>query len=64
MGKNAVMISIHRNYTDYSNFLTDLLFEGEGIIEDHDALLISLKGFIAKPFSLKYIAELYEKIVE
>ncbi len=61
IGKNAVMISVHKDYTDYSNFLTDLLFEGKDIIEDHEALLISTRGFIAKPFSLKYMAELFEK---
>jgi len=61
MGKNAVVISIHKDYTDYSNFLNDIMFEGKDIIEDHDTLLISLRGFIAKPFSLKYLAELCEK---
>ncbi|MDH5783216.1 MAG: Lrp/AsnC family transcriptional regulator [Candidatus Bathyarchaeota archaeon] len=61
MGKNAVMVSIHKNYTDYSNFLNDIMFESKDIVEDHDTLLISLRGFIAKPFSLKYLAELYEK---
>ena len=60
MGKNAVIVSIHKNYTDYFNFLEDFRFEAEGIVENYDALLISLKGFIAKPFSLKYLAELYE----
>lgn len=64
MGKNAVVISIHKDYTDYSNFLNDIMFEGKDIIEDHDALLISLRGFIAKPFSLRYIAELNEESVK
>jgi len=61
MGKNAVIVSIHKNYTDYSNFIEEIRFEAEGIIENYDALLISLKGFVAKPFSLKYISELFEK---
>ena len=61
MGKNAVIISIHKDYTDYSNFLEEIIFEAEGIMENYDALLISLKGFIAKPLSLKYLAELYEE---
>lgn len=60
MGKNAVIVSIHRNYTDYSNFIEEIRFEAEGIIENYETLLISLKGFIAKPFSLKYISELFE----
>jgi len=58
MGKNAVVISIHKDFTHLSNFLTEIRREGEGIIEDYDTLLISLKGFIAKHFSLRYFAEL------
>jgi Lrp/AsnC family transcriptional regulator for asnA, asnC and gidA len=61
MGKNAVIISIHKNFTDYSNFLTQLRFEGKDVVEDYDTLIISLNGFIAKPFSLKYLAELCQK---
>jgi len=61
MGNNAVIVSIHKNYTDYSKFIEDFRFKAEGIIENYDALLISLKGFIAKPFSLKYLTELKEE---
>jgi DNA-binding Lrp family transcriptional regulator len=61
MGKNGIIISVHENYTDYFNFLEEFRFEAEDIVENYDALLISLKGFIAKPFSLKYLAELCEK---
>jgi len=64
MGKNAVIVSIHKNYTDYSNFIEKLRFEAEGIIENYDTLLISLNGFIAKPFSLKHLAKLYEEYQE
>lgn len=60
MGKNGVMISLHKNYADYADFIREVKMEGEGIITDSDSLLISLKGFIAKPFSLKYLAELLE----
>lgn len=60
MGKNAVIISIHRSYTDYSDFLEEIRSEGVGLIENCDALLISLKGLIVKPFSPKYLAKLLE----
>lgn len=60
MGKNGVIISLHKNYTDFSNFLSALMVEGEDYIEDYDTLLISLKGLIIKPLSLKYLAELEE----
>ncbi len=57
MGKNAVMISLHRNYTDFSNFLAEVMAEDETVMEDYDTMLISLDGRIAKPLSLKYLAE-------
>ena len=57
MGKNAVIISLHKNYADYSNFLEEIMAEGEDIVEDYDALLISLGGRIVKPLSLTYLGE-------
>ena len=60
MGKNRVMISLHKDYGDYVRFIREVKGEGEGIIRDHDSLLISLEGLIIKPFSLRYLAELIE----
>jgi len=60
MGKNGVVISLHKNYTDYTNFFTALMEEGGEDIKDYDTLLISLGGVIIKSFSLKYLAELEE----
>ena len=60
MGKNGVMISLHKNYTDYSNFISENLQYWEDEIEGYDTMLISLRGVIAKPLSLKYLAELEE----
>jgi len=57
MGKNAVIISLHKNYTDYSNFVANLRVEWGDYIEGHDSMLIALKGPIVKPLSLKYLAE-------
>ena len=57
MGKNGVIISLHKNYTDFSKFLRDLRLEGGDDLQDYDTLLISLKGKAVKPFSLKYLAE-------
>ena len=58
MGKDAVIISLHKDFTDYENFMVTLKTDWIGIVEDHESLLISLKGFVAKPFSLKYLAEM------
>jgi len=57
MRKNAVIISLHKNYTDFSNFLRDLRLEGGDDLQDYDTLLISLKEKAIKPLSLKYLAE-------
>jgi DNA-binding Lrp family transcriptional regulator len=57
MGKNGIMISLHRDYTDFSNFLVEVMAEDETVMKDYDTMLISLKGRIVKPLSLKYLAE-------
>jgi len=57
MGKNGVMISLHKNYTEYSRFVREqILYRGKDI-EDYETLLVSLKGIIAKPLSFRYLAE-------
>ena len=61
MGKNAVVISLHKNYTEFSNFIENLRSEGGDDIEDYDTLLISLRDLIIKPLSLKYLSEIEEK---
>jgi DNA-binding Lrp family transcriptional regulator len=61
LGKNAVIVSLHRSYSDYSNFITKLMEEWRDTIEDYDSILISLGGIVLKPFSLKSLAELIEK---
>jgi DNA-binding Lrp family transcriptional regulator len=58
MGKDAVIISLHKNFTDYENFMVELKTDWVGFVENIDSLLISLKGFMAKPFSLRYLAEI------
>ena len=57
MGKNGVIISLHKSYTDFSNFLLDLRLESEDALQDCDSLLVSLKGRTIKPFSLTYLGE-------
>jgi len=58
--KNGVVISIHKNYSDYSRFIKDVRLEGGNDIEDWETLLITLKGFIPKPLSLKSLAQIEE----
>ncbi len=60
--KNGVVISVHKNYSDYSRFIKDVRLEGGNDIEDWETLLIALEGFIPKPLSLKSLAKIEEKI--
>jgi DNA-binding Lrp family transcriptional regulator len=57
MGKNGVIISLHKSFTDYIKFASEQLRYWRDEIIDHDTMFISLKGIIAKPLSLRYLAE-------
>lgn len=56
-GKNAVMISLHKNYTEYSRFVTETQVDWQDDIETYDTLLISLRGPVVRAFSLRTLAE-------
>ena len=58
MGKNGLLISLHKNYEDFDNFLTEYMLEWGEDIEDFETILVSLGGRIVKPLSLKYLADL------
>jgi DNA-binding Lrp family transcriptional regulator len=57
MGKDVIAVSLHKDFTDYENFMTELKSNWIDVVENYDSILVSLKGFVAKPFSLKYLAE-------
>lgn len=57
MGKNGVMISLHKSYTEYSRFVREQILYWGKDIEDYETVLVSLKGIIAKPLSFRYLAE-------
>lgn len=57
MGMDAVTVSVHKNYADYAKFVKkNKAMFGDLMAEAHN-LLVDLKGEIAKPFALKYLAE-------
>jgi len=58
MGKNGMMISLHRDFAEFASFIADLMIEWGGDIEDYGTLLTPLKGTIVKPLSLEYLAKL------
>jgi len=56
-GKNGVIISLHRDFSDYTRFLTKLRREGGEDVEEGDSFLVTLGEFIPKPLSFSYLAE-------
>ena len=54
-GKNSIMVSIHRDFTDYSKFATEFRSKWSGNIRDVDSFLVPLRGDIPKHFSFKYL---------
>jgi DNA-binding Lrp family transcriptional regulator len=57
MGKNAISISLFKDYAEYSKYVTDLGASWGDIVEEWSSMLVDLKGPILKPFSLKYLVE-------
>lgn len=57
LGKDTVMISLHKNYTEYSRFVTEHRMHCGENLKDYESMIVSLKGTIVKPLSLKYLAE-------
>jgi len=64
MGKNGIMISLHRNYAEYSNFVEEQLKYWGDEIEAYDTMLVSLRGAVAKPLSVSYLAKALEEASE
>ncbi len=57
LGNDRIMISIHRNYSDYSKFVQEMKTEWTGWAE-LDSFLISLTGKdVVQPLSMKHLAD-------
>jgi len=52
-GKNCMMISVHRDFTDFSDFISDFRAQWAARIKDMGSFLVSLKGKMPKPFSFR-----------
>ena len=57
MGKNAISISLFKNYQEYADYINDLGSKWDDVVEEWSSMLVDLKGQILKPFSLKYLVE-------
>ena len=60
MGKNAVMISLHKGYADYAKFTKELESDWGIHMDDWGSMLVDLTGVVLKPLSLKYLGEQQE----
>jgi DNA-binding Lrp family transcriptional regulator len=58
LGKDAVILSLHKDYSRYADFMREYTVNFADFISDVQSFIVSLKtGMIIKPFDLKYIAE-------
>ncbi len=58
LGKDGVIVSIHKSYSKYADFMRDYIVSFADIAGDVESFIVSLKtGIILKPFDLKYLAE-------
>jgi DNA-binding Lrp family transcriptional regulator len=56
MGRNGVMISLHKDYADFRKFMDNLKFNSDGYMKEADSMLISLKsGTVVKPLSFSQL---------
>jgi len=52
-GKNCMMVSVHRDFTDFTDFINTFRMTWAGNIRDIDSFLVTMKGKIPKPFSFR-----------
>jgi DNA-binding Lrp family transcriptional regulator len=52
-GKNCMMMSIHRDFTDYSDFISDFRAQLAARVRDVESFLVSVKAKMPKPYSLR-----------
>lgn len=58
LGKDLIMVSFHKNYSAYIDFIRSYAMEWEEQIADLGSFLVSLgSGFKIRPFDPKYLAE-------
>jgi DNA-binding Lrp family transcriptional regulator len=57
MGFNGHIISVHKNYSDYTKFLYKLRIDMGDLIDEVQTLLVDLISKDIKPLHLKYLAE-------
>ncbi len=54
-GKNCMMISLHKDFTDYYRFISEFRGKWSSHMRDIESFLVSFKATMIKPFSFKYL---------
>ncbi len=58
LGKDTIMVSLHRNYSEYANFMRSFAVDWADYVSDFQSFIVSLTDRVAiKPFDLKYLAD-------
>jgi DNA-binding Lrp family transcriptional regulator len=58
IGSDLVLISFHKNYGKYADFMRTLALEWGDMISEAQSFIVSVAtGFRIKPFDLKYLAD-------
>lgn len=54
-GKNCMMISLHRDFTDYYRFISEFRGKWSSYMRDIESFLVSFKATMMKPLSFRYL---------
>lgn len=54
-GKNCMMISLHKDFTDYYRFISEFRGKWSSHMRDIESFLVSLKATMIKPLSFRYL---------
>ena len=57
MGKNAILISLFKNYGEYSEYINNISSKYDDVVEEYDSMLVDLNGPILKSLSLRNLVE-------
>jgi len=58
LGRDSIVVSFHRNYSEYANFMRSFAVDWADYVSDFESFIVTLKeGTAIKPFDLKYLSD-------
>lgn len=61
-GQDTLIVSVHKDFTDYANFIEEIKRKWRDNITDVESFLVSIRSFSPKPFSFKDLGNLIGNI--